>query len=120
MASLGCCRGMLPFRLGQGEAQRVLAGGILGGDVEQLLYGVPDDVVRCTKVQWLLRVVHAAPGLLWPQSLRTTTVSFLVAMSTPACVPRAAFGLHTHVPLVSLMVCLGFRTWALLPQWFLG
>jgi hypothetical protein len=61
-----------------------------------------------------------APGRLWPWSLRATTMFFIVVMSNTAWVPCVAFGLHAHVPLASLMTCLGFRTLALFPRWTLG
>jgi hypothetical protein len=61
----------------------LLVGGVLGGDVKQHLDGVPNDVIRCPEAWWLLRIEHAIPGRLWPQSLRTTAVSLRVTMSTP-------------------------------------
>jgi hypothetical protein len=89
-------------------------GGVLGGNAEQLLTGVPDDVIRCPKARRLLCIMHAAPGRLWPWSLRVMVVSFLVIVSTSMWVLRA------QVPVASLTVCLGFCTLALLPWWALG
>jgi hypothetical protein len=88
---------------------RLLTGDVLGGDVEQLLGGVPNDVIRCLKVRQLLRITHLALGCLWPQSLRTMTVSFLVALSTLAHVPCTTCRLCTHIRLVSLTARLGAR-----------
>jgi hypothetical protein len=91
-----------------------------GGNAEPLLDGVPDDIVRCPEVQQLLHVMHATPRWLWPQSLRTVTLSFPTAMSTPTWVPHAALGLCAHVPLADLVVSMGFYALAPLPWWALG
>jgi hypothetical protein len=98
----------------------LLASGVLGGDTEQLLDGVPKNVVKCLKRRRLLRVAHVALRCLWSLSLRTTTVLHPVAVSALAWVPHVAFGLHAHVPLISLATCKGFGTLALLPWRALG
>jgi hypothetical protein len=106
---------------GDGERLgRLIDVGILGSDAEQLLSGVPDNVIRCLEGWRLVRVMYPAPGHLWPWSLRTTALSLLVTMSALARVPCMAFGLHAHVPLTSLATCLGFGALALLPWQGLG
>jgi hypothetical protein len=45
---------------------RLLVGGVLGSVVEELLDGVPDDIVRYPEVQRLLYVALIAPRCLWP------------------------------------------------------
>jgi hypothetical protein len=47
-------------------SDRILVGGVLGGDVKQFLSGVPNDIIRCSKAWWFPRVVHAAPKRLGP------------------------------------------------------
>jgi hypothetical protein len=54
------------------------------------------------------------------KSLRTMTMSSLVIVSTSVWVPQIAFGLHAHVPLVSLTTRLGFHMQTLLPWQALG
>jgi hypothetical protein len=43
----------------------LLASGVLGDDAEQLLSGVPKNVVQWPKGRRWLRVTHAASGHLW-------------------------------------------------------
>jgi hypothetical protein len=86
-----------------------LARGVLGGDAEQLLGGVLESIIRHPEGQWLLCIVHAAPRDIWSWSLRSTTVSLPIAVSTPAWVTHAVFVLRAHVPLASLAMCLGFH-----------
>jgi hypothetical protein len=116
-ATVGDC---LPTTWDKERPDYLLIGCILGGNAEPLLDGVPDDVVRCPEVQHLLHVMHAAPRRLWPQSLRTVTLSFPTAMSTLTWVPQAALGLCAHIPLVDLAVSMGFYALAPLPWWALG
>jgi hypothetical protein len=82
---------------------------MLGGNAEQLLSGVPDNVIWCLEERWLLRVACAAPRHLWPWSLRTTVVSPLVAESALAWVLHVVFRLRAHVPLTSLAACPGMK-----------
>jgi hypothetical protein len=70
----------------------LLAGDALGADAEQLLCGVPDKVIQCWEVRRLLHIVHAAPGCIYPLSLRTMAMSFLV----PVCPPPPRRGFHTR------------------------
>jgi hypothetical protein len=85
--------------------------GILGGDVEQLLGGVPNNVVLCPIVRRLPGVMHVTPGRLGPQSLRTKVVPLVLIVSTPARVPCTRFGHCTHVPMADIMAYPGFYTW---------
>jgi hypothetical protein len=76
---------------------RLLAGDALGADVEQLLCGVPDKVIQCWEVRRLLHIVHAAPGCIYPLSLRTMAISFLVPVSPPPDVGSTR-GIHDVRP----------------------
>jgi hypothetical protein len=122
---VGWCRSTVardcfPFTWDRERTGRLLIGGVLGGDIEQLPGGVSDNVVRCKEARWLLHIVHTAPGCICPRSLRAMTVPFLVAVSTSAWVLRAVFRLRTHVPLASLMMRMWFCTPTLLPWQALG
>jgi hypothetical protein len=59
--------------------------------------------------------MHTASGCLHPWPLGVMTMSYPVVVFTLEWVLRAAFGLHAHVPLVSLSMSLGFGALALLP-----
>jgi hypothetical protein len=112
--------GHLPAVWGQTKFNRLIAGGVVGGDVAKLLSGVPKSVVRCLEGRRLLRIVHAASGHLRPKLLGVRVVSLLVIVFSLVRVPRASFGLHAYVPLVSMLMSLGFDTLTLLPPQSLG
>jgi hypothetical protein len=59
----------------------LLARGVLGSDVKQLLAGVCDDVVRCLEALQEPHAVHATFKLLWAQSLRTEVASHMTVVS---------------------------------------
>jgi hypothetical protein len=98
----------------------LLAGGVLGGDVEQFLGSVPKNVIQSPEGRWLSCVAHAALGCLWSWSLRITAVSLLIVVSTLVWVTHTTFLLHTHAPLASLVARLGFHKLGSLSQWALG
>jgi hypothetical protein len=77
MTSLCCCQGLLPC---------LIAGGVLGSDTEQLLSGVPDNVIRCPEGRRLVRVMYAAPSHLCPGPLEPQQCPFW-----PLCLPWQGF-----------------------------
>jgi hypothetical protein len=51
--------GRLPTTWGRAKFCHLIIGGILGGNIVQLLDGVPKNVVRNLETRWLLCVAHA-------------------------------------------------------------
>jgi hypothetical protein len=93
----------------------LIAGGILGGDVVQLLGGVPENIIRYLEGWRLLCIRHVAYGCLHPWHLGVMAVSPPVAVFTLVQVPRTVFGLRTHIPQAGLSVSMVFGTLAPLP-----
>jgi hypothetical protein len=52
--------GRLPTAWGMAKFVHLIDGGVLGGDVAQLLGGVPENVACCLDVRLLVCLVHAA------------------------------------------------------------
>jgi hypothetical protein len=73
---------------------RLLTMGMLGGDIQQLLGGVFDDVVRCLEALREPHATHATFRHIWPQPLRTEATSLPATVSTPTQAMRMAFWLH--------------------------
>jgi hypothetical protein len=76
----------------------LLAGGILFGEAEQILGGVPKNIIQFPKGPWLLCDAHVTPRRLWFWSIRITAVSLLVVMSTPVWVTHTTFVLQAQAP----------------------
>jgi hypothetical protein len=91
-------RGHLSIAWGRAKFDRLVAGGVLGGDAAQLLSDVPKNVTRCLIGRHFLCVAHAASGRLhiWP--LVITAVSLSIAAFTLVWVLSAAFKMHAHIP----------------------
>jgi hypothetical protein len=67
----------------------LLVGAILGGDVDQLLGGVPDDIISSPKTWWLPRVMHACT--LLPDTSSPSPLGPGLCPSRSTCPPRRRF-----------------------------
>jgi hypothetical protein len=71
------------------RTDRLLIGAILGGDVDQLLGGVPDDIISSPKTWWLPRVMHACT--LLPDTSSPSPLGPGLCPSRSTCPPRRRF-----------------------------